>query len=188
MRSDGAMARRKVIRTMSVSGNANCFSALEEANRFTAHQIGQAKLDIPSTEITERGMKLISARDINNILNVSDVASLSTSWSSLGLDGAIRHQPDNIENRTCGLTKTKIKVGHGNRSLRDAETMNIVSDTSFTGKSTVRQPLDISVQHNIHRGSNTSPTLPGELEYHHKGTENGNENTFGSVTLVPGEP
>ncbi len=158
MHSDGAMARKKVIRTMRASENANCFSALEEANRFAVPHIGQTKLDIPSTEITERGMKLITARAINHILDASDAASLSMSWSSLGRDGAIRHQLDNIENRTCGLANTKMKVGHDSSTLRDTKTINVISDTSLTGKSIVRQPLDVSVQHNIHRGSNTSST------------------------------
>ncbi len=150
MYSDGAMARKKVIRTMRALENANCSSALEVANTFTMPRIGKPKLDIPPTEVTERGMQLITAKDINYILDISDATSLSTSWRSLGRDGAIRHHLDDMENRTCGITNTKMKVGHGSSTLCDTETVNVTSDTSLTGKNTVRQPLNVSMQYNIH--------------------------------------
>ncbi len=148
MYSDGAMARKKVTRTMKTLENANYSSVLEVANTFIMPRIGEPKLDIPPTEVTERGMQLITAKDINYILDISDATSLSTSWRSLGRDGAIRHHLDDMENRTCGITK--MKVGHGSSTLRVIETVNVTSDTSLAGKNIVRQPLNVSMQYNIH--------------------------------------
>ncbi len=173
---------------MSASQNATGLSALELTNRFTIPAIGQPKLDIPPTEITERGMQLITARDINHILDASDVAPSSTSWRSFGRDGAIRHHLNNVENHTCGVTNTEMKVGHGSSTQRGTGSMNTKSDMQLTGKNIVHQPFSVSTQYNIQRSNNTSSTLPAELGHYHTGTENGKKNTSASVSLVHGKP
>ncbi len=127
---DDSMVRTKVVKTTRELENTNCPSALEVTHKFPMLRIRKPKLGIPPTEVTERGMQLITAKDINHILDVSDATSLSTSWRSLGSDGAIRHHLGDMENRTCGTSNTKMEAGHGNSTLPVTETVNVASDVA----------------------------------------------------------